>query len=1666
MKSGRLMIWLLKLQHSLIIAFALVVLPFFQAYSQSIGNEWINHTQYYYKLQVVEEGVYRIPYNVMANAGIPLGTFDPRSFQVFRQGVEQAIFVQNEQSGTFLPGDYIEFYGKANDGLLDENLYKGAENHPNPNYSLFNDTATYFITWNNSLNNKRINLETDVDFDPYTPLPYFYFESLQNYKNAYFAGETNLYGVTDPEYVPTEGWFDNGFNLGQSITKNINTPNCVLSGGTARLRFNLIGASNFRTLTLDHHVRVQFSGHTIDTIFEGYQLLKFDLQIPASGFPTETTPIIFSSINDLGSGADRNTVSFISLIYPRSFALDNISSLRMIVQDGSQGKALLAMNNLNILDSDIAWILDLTNNRKIPVVKQNTVFKALVPNSGGLKNCYLYAESKVKTISSIRPVGGVGSEPGRFKNYASAQNLNSDFIIIAHSLLFTEAEQYASYRNTMGYKSLVADIGELYDQFAYGVNKHPLAIRNFARFTLNTYSQAPKGLFLMGKGIAPNLYRNATAVYKRTLVPSFGNPPSDILFTSGIEDELYTPAIPTGRLSASLPSDVNLYLDKMAQYEQSASQPEEWMKNILHFGGGSSITEQNTLAAYLAGYESILEDTLKGGFVRTFLKSSTAPIQINQSDSLKQLINNGVYMMTFFGHAAGIGFDISIDNPSEYSNYGKYPFLVANSCYAGDIFNTGQNSSEEFVLLENKGTIGYLGSTSSVAPYEINKYSNAFFKNTANTHYGQSVGKCIKEAIREIQSPNIYIKNACLLFVLHGDPVMSLYAPMKPDYVALQENIYFSPKDVSTETDTFSVHVVSLNIGKAIPDSIFIELTHTFPDGSFDRYQTRIGGTLFKDTLTFRIPVNLEKGVGLNTFSVSIDALSQVDELSEINNTAVNTLIVRSYNVTPVYPPEFAIVPGPQVTLKASTGDPFLEPRSYVMQIDTDPNFSNPTETFITQGGGVISWQPSLALQDSMVYFWRVSPVPEENGNHNWRSSSFQHISGKRGWAQAHFKQFESSSYRYVSYVPDLQRFDFVNTVNSITAQTGVYPYIVWTEEYMRINNILISYFSCLSNTGNGVKLAVFNPVNAEYWMSVNQGNNQGQYGNAHCYSYDFGGFDFSTASPEARQKVVNFISIVPEGYYVLCYSHRNHFAQEYEEELYTAFESIGSANIRQMINNTPFIIFGKKGSPIGSANEVIGGSITSIIQLADSIKTNYNTGYVSSPLIGPASEWQDLYWSQQSLETLNTDSVWFSVLGIRKNGQADTLFSAMPSDSVHVPLQGRVDANEYPYLKTIVFMQDDEQRTPAQMKKLQVFYEGIPETAIDPSKHFSFHADTLQEGDSLRFSVAVHNISEYDMDSLLVDYWIVDNQRNIHKLNYPRQKPHPAGDILTDTLVVSSRNFVGNNAMWMEVNPNQDQIEQTHFNNLGQINFYVKKDNKNPVLEVSFDGIHILDGEVVSAKPFIQINLKDENPFLTLNDTSLIKVFLKAPGQNDFDRIFFNKGGFTVMTFHPATVNNNQCKVEFQPDFGEDGVYTLLVQAADASLNESGRIDYEISFEVINKSTITEVLNWPNPFSDKTHFVFTLTGSQLPDYFKIQILTISGKVVKEIEMDELGPLRIGRNITTYAWDGTDQYGDRLANGVYLYRVVSSIDKQQIEQRETSASKYFHHGFGKMYLIR
>ncbi|MCC6461759.1 MAG: hypothetical protein IT260_14890, partial [Saprospiraceae bacterium] len=175
---------------------------------------------------------------------------------------------------------------------------------------------------------------------------------------------------------------------------------------------------------------------------------------------------------------------------------------------------------------------------------------------------------------------------------------------------------------------------------------------------------------------------------------------------------------------------------------------------------------------------------------------------------------------------------------------------------------------------------------------------------------------------------------------------------------------------------------------------------------------------------------------------------------------------------------------------------------------------------------------------------------------------------------------------------------------------------------------------------------------------------------------------------------------------------------------------------------------------------------------------------------------------------------------------------------------------------------------------------------------------------------------------------------------------------------------------------------------------------------------------------------------------------------------------------FFPADAGNlpkkNLARLEWRPTFTLDGDYQLLINGRDASGNVSGALDYEVRFRVITKSSISNLLNYPNPFSSSTCFFYTLTGAVAPEHFRLRILTVSGRVVREVTEQEFGPMQAGTHRSQFCWDGRDQFGDLLANGVYLYQIVAKkADGSSFEFFEnTQIDGYFKNGFGKMVLMR
>lgn len=1655
--------------------------------AQRYCNEWVVYGTQYFKFPVSSEGIYRIDSATLSNY-YDLSNINPKNFKLTFRGKEQFLYVKGESDNKINTGDYVDCYLDPLPREMDSLLYTNIRYLPNPYASIFNDTVYAFLSLTNTFNNKRYQEENDTAFANYNAPAYFYAEKINVYSGGYNYVPEFSEGVSDPHYTQAEGR-GNSFALGNSINTAFTALNPYNSTNlSAYFSCNFSGASINNQISLDHEIKIDYNGLNgtvvlYDSLFKGFVPVRKNFIINAADL-LNTSNFNVSSVTApqflAVSGFNNNTLLHnTKLYYPHSLAFNNESFAKLFVDDNANtSKSSFIFTGFNAGTSNTVLLYDISNGKRILCSYSGGQLKLVIPNSLNNKTCILAAESQVKSVSSLIKAGLNGNFTN-FKNNSGSK----PYLIIHHKSLESSANDYKNYRQSPAggnFNVIMANVSELYEQYGYGINKHPQAIKNYLKFLNDSLAVPPAYALLIGKGVEQNILEPSTQYLN--LVPTMGYPASDVLLAASLKQPLnntYFPDIPIGRIAATTNNQVINYLTKVQQHESTGAA--DWKKRVLHFVGGDSPGLTQALDTYMEGYKQTIEDTLFGAEVLTFKKNTSSPIQVNISDSIKNVINGGAALLNFFGHGSNEGFDQAIDDPEAYNNTGRYPFIIANSCYSGNIhLKDNLSVSEKFVFTSQKGSIGFLATTAYGFPYALNNYTRGFYEAISVSHYNRGIGDVIKEAaFQNSASTDNNTRFTGLDMTLHGDPAVKISNGELPDYQLKNSDVSFNLK---TYGDSLGIRVNMKNAGKAVSDSFYVRVERFFPNGDSAVVMKKIKSPRFKDSLVFFMPLDFDRGIGLNKFNVMLDRLNEIQESTETNNNTIGSVdfFVPGGDIIPVYPYKYAVVPKTNtITLKASTTDPFAPSVSYRFELDTCDRFLNPLQsTLITSIGGVIRWDVQLPFSDSTVYFWRVSrdsisPVKA----YNWRESSFQAIGNKTGWSQAHFHQFKSDGYQYVNYRKDLRKFVFENTKHSIMTRTGIHPYLHLSKDNFFLDNEIKEGWS---SGFDGWNFAVFDSITGlpQETRSLNfPSSGVGAYNNCVEYGsrfvYSFGATTNACGfKPNWKVDMENFLNAIPANHYVLGYTtcfHGPNYSQTstYSSALYSAFENIGAKNIRTTSDTVAYILFGKKGMTAGQAHVTIGDNIQSVLLQYDTITTAWNSGYVASEIIGPSYKWNSLHWKTKSLDNTAGDTTLVKIIGIRANGQMDTLAS-FPKDSSDVyALYNYVDAAIYPHLKLIAFMRDNVHHSSPQLKRWQVLYEQAPECAINPLKGFASINDTLQEGDNVIFRFPVENIgTETFKDSLVFTYWIEDNNRNKTLLpDKMKARLFAPGQVIIDTVKINSFQLLGNNALWIYVNPIQNaryQREQSSFNNIGRYAFKVDKDIANPLLDVTFDGVRILNGDIVSAKPNILISLKDENKFLALNDTAAFTVYLQAPGQSQQQRIYFAQG----LQFTPANLPKNSCSILYSPTLPIDGKYNLIVQARDRSRNASGAQDYKIQFEINNKPTVTSVLNYPNPFSTSTKFVFTLTGSEIPEVFTIRIMTITGKVVREITRSELGNIHIGRNITDYAWDGRDNFGDRLGNGVYLYHVVTKLNGSSIDKSNTGADKFFVKEFGKMVLMR
>ncbi len=154
----------------------------------------------------------------------------------------------------------------------------------------------------------------------------------------------------------------------------------------------------------------------------------------------------------------------------------------------------------------------------------------------------------------------------------------------------------------------------------------------------------------------------------------------------------------------------------------------------------------------------------------------------------------------------------------------------------------------------------------------------------------------------------------------------------------------------------------------------------------------------------------------------------------------------------------------------------------------------------------------------------------------------------------------------------------------------------------------------------------------------------------------------------------------------------------------------------------------------------------------------------------------------------------------------------------------------------------------------------------------------------------------------------------------------------------------------------------------------------------------------------------------------------------------------FVLNDFYESDLNTFQSgRIMYQFDELEPGNHDLTLRVWNVHNRST---ESKTSFIVADNEefALKRILNYPNPFTTYTEFFFEHNQSCAFLNVQIQVYTVSGKLVKSIITVSNTD---GFRTQPIAWDGRDDYGDRLATGVYVYKVsVRNPAGEQVDKFE------------------
>jgi hypothetical protein len=368
----------------------------------------------------------------------------------------------------------------------------------------------------------------------------------------------------------------------------------------------------------------------------------------------------------------------------------------------------------------------------------------------GGTECFVLVNGQVQRPALVRPVAELD---------LLSDNTGYDYLMVAHPRLLAATEPLAKFHRARGLRTALLDVDAVYDAFNGGIS-HPVAIRNLVAWGSEHWQAKPRYLLLVGDASAdirhdvrserlrsnayalrPNPQRDElmlptglsampTTSYKewdpelanRNLVPTWqfpseeGQAASDNGFVA-LEADNFNPQLAVGRFPVVEPAEVKAIVDKTIAYITKPT-PGDWRHDV-------TFISTDEVASFKKGSDKIAAGVGAQGFsIKNIYTKQDAADAVAAHAELKQDLDAGSLIVHFLGHGGAFIWRVgppadlfTLEDVSRLTNVGRYPMVLAMTCFSAPFDNPTEDSiGERFLREQDKGAVAVFAASWTNSP--------------------------------------------------------------------------------------------------------------------------------------------------------------------------------------------------------------------------------------------------------------------------------------------------------------------------------------------------------------------------------------------------------------------------------------------------------------------------------------------------------------------------------------------------------------------------------------------------------------------------------------------------------------------------------------------------------------------------------------------------------------------------------------------------------------------------------------------------------------------------------------------------------------------------------------------------------------------------------------